>query len=79
MTARNYDVILTVNGTTGFVSGNTIIGVTSKTQGFIANVDSATNKIKVKINNAMQEFSSTEQVFANAIVISGTEIGRAHV
>jgi len=75
MTARNYDVILTVNGTTGFVSGNTIIGVTSKTQGFIANVDSATNKIKVKINNAMQEFSSTEQVFANAIVISGTANG----
>ena len=38
MTARNYDTILTVADATGFVSGNAIVGVTSATVGFIANV-----------------------------------------
>ena len=51
MTARNYDIILTVPSTTGFISGNIIVGSTSATSGFIANVDSTAKQLKVKLNN----------------------------
>ena len=50
MTARNYDVILTVADSSAFIPGNAIVGSTSATVGFIANVTQATKQIKVKLN-----------------------------
>ena len=51
MTARNYDIILTVPSTTGFFSGNIIVGSTSATSGFLANVNATAKQLKVKLNN----------------------------
>ena len=34
--ARNYDVILSVASASGFVPGNAVIGVTTKTTGFLS-------------------------------------------
>ena len=63
--ARNYDVILTLDSNvSSFTAGNTVIGVSSLTEGFIANVDSDNSQIKVKLNNLQQEFR-TEQIFSN--------------
>ena len=50
-TVRTYDFILTVADTSGFVTGNTVVGVTSDTTGVLANVDSVTNQLKVKVDN----------------------------
>ena len=75
MTARNYDTILTVANATGFESGNVLVGNTSGTVGVIANVDTTTNLIKVKINNVLQEFSSSEAVHSNIITTTGTANG----
>jgi len=71
MTARNYDTILTVANPAGFISGNSIIGVTSKTVAFIANVDATTNQLKVKLNNVLQEFHTSETINSNSASISG--------
>ena len=59
-TVRTYDFILTVANASGFRNGNTVVGVTSDTQALIANVDSSTNQIKVKVDNVSREFSSGE-------------------
>jgi len=72
MSARAYDVILTVDDVTGFVTQNTVIGVTSKTTGVIANVDTASNLLKVKQDNLLQEFNSSESIQSNAIVTTGS-------
>ena len=53
MTARNYDVILTVNNAIGFVPGNSVVGSTSSTVALIANVNQTTNELKVKLNNVV--------------------------
>ena len=71
MTARNYDTILTVANPAGFISGNSIIGVTSKTVAFIANVDATANQLKVKLNNVLQEFHTSETINSNSASISG--------
>ena len=39
MTARNYDVVLTVNDASGFEAGNVLFGRTSEASGVIASVD----------------------------------------
>ena len=39
MSARAYDVVLTVDDASGFQTTNVIIGVTTETTGTIANVD----------------------------------------
>lgn len=75
MTSRNYDVILTVASAAAFKAGNNIIGSTSRTSGMIAAVDYAANKIKVKLNNLQQEFSSTEGVHSNTIMVTGNANG----
>lgn len=67
MSARSYDVVLTVDDATGFETTNSIIGVTSETTGIIANVNTVTNQLKVKLNNLQQEFSSSEDVQSNTI------------
>jgi len=67
MSARAYDVILTVDDASGFQTTNVIIGVTTETTGTIANVDTASNQLKVKLNNLQQEFSSSETVQSNTI------------
>lgn len=73
--ARNYDVILTVASASGFVPGNSVIGVTTKTTGFISNVNVADKQIKVKLNNVLQEFTSAETLHSNSIDITGTANG----
>jgi len=75
MTARNYDIILTVADATGFVPGNAIVGTTSATVGFIANVNTTTKQIKVKLNNVIQEFHNSETITSKSVVISGTANG----
>jgi phage-related protein len=76
MTARNYDVILTVDNAAGFQSTNALVGNTTSTVGYIANVDTTSNQLKVKLNNVLQEFSSTEVVHSNTITILGSANGR---
>src|SRR6056300_1935387 len=76
MTARNYDVILTVDNAAGFQSTNALVGNTTATVGYIANVNTTTNQLKVKLNNVLQEFSSTEVVHSNTISITGTSNGQ---
>ena len=75
MTARNYDIILTVASAAGFIPGNSIVGSTSTTVGFIANVNATNNQIKVKLNNVEQEFHNSETITSNSVVISGTANG----
>jgi hypothetical protein len=60
MTARNYDVILTVSNAASFVTSNFIVGNTTATLAVIANVDTTANTLKVKLNNSLQQFSSSE-------------------
>ena len=74
MTARNYDVILTVNDAAGFVPGNSVVGSTSKTVALIANVNQTTNELKVKLNNVLQEFHTSETVTSSASVIGGARL-----
>lgn len=76
MTSRTYDVILTVATNSGsFRAGNNLIGNTTGTVGYIASVDAANNKLKVKLANSLQEYSTTERVHSNIITISGTANG----
>ena len=75
MTARNYDVILTVADSSAFIPGNAIVGSTSATVGFIANVTQATKQVKVKLNNVLQEFHTSETITSKSAVISGTANG----
>ena len=68
MSARSYDVILSVDNASAFEATNVVIGNTSATTGTIANVNTTTNELKVKLNNLQQEFSSSEVVHSNTIV-----------
>ena len=70
MSARSYDVILSVDDASGFVATNVLVGNTTATSGIIANVNLSTNEIKVKLNNIQQEFSSSEEVHSNTIVLA---------
>ena len=70
MSARSYDVILSVDNAYGFVATNTLVGNTSATSGVIANVNLTTNELKVKLNNLQQEFSSSEDIHSNSAVIA---------
>jgi len=74
MTARNYDTILTVADATNFVPGNSIVGATSATVGFIANVDVVSKQIKVKLNNVMQEFHNSETINSKAAIMGGARL-----
>jgi phage-related protein len=76
MTARNYDVILTVSNAASFVTSNFIVGNTTATLAVIANVDTTANTLKVKLSNVLQQFSTTEVIHSNSITISGTELGK---
>ena len=75
MTARNYDVIITVDNATPFETTNVLIGNTSLATGVIANVNSTTNELKVKLSNSILEFSNLEVVHSNAISITGSANG----
>ena len=70
MSARSYDVILSVDDASGFVATNVLIGNTTATSGIIANVNLTTNELKVKLNNIQQEFSSSELVHSNTITLA---------
>jgi len=70
MSARSYDVILSVDNAFGFVTTNVLVGNTTATAGLIANVNLTTNEIKVKLNNIQQEFSSSEVVHSNTITLA---------
>jgi len=71
VSARNYDFVLAVDNAAGFVSGRTCFGITSETVGLIANVNYAANTIKVRVNNAQQEFSVGESLRSNTAVTTG--------
>jgi phage-related protein len=75
MSARSYDVILTVDSVTNFESKNVVIGVTTGTTGVIANVDASTKTLKVKLNNVLQEFKSSETIRSNIITLSTSANG----
>ena len=75
MTARNYDVVITVDNATGFQSTNVLIGNTSAAVGVIANVNTTLNTLKVKLSNSIAEFSNLEVVHSNVISISGSANG----
>lgn len=76
MTARNYDVIISVNNAAGFISQNVLIGNTSAAVGVIANVDTSANTLKVKLANSFSEFSNLEVVHSNTVTILGTSNGQ---
>ena len=75
MTARNYDVVITVNDATGFESTNVLIGNTSAATGVIANVNLSENTLKVKLSNSINEFSNLEIVHSNVINVLGSANG----
>jgi len=70
MSARSYDVILSVSSVSGFSLNNTLIGNTTGTVGTIANVNTTTNELKVKLNNLQQEYLSTEFIHSNSATIA---------
>jgi phage-related protein len=72
MSTRLYDYIITVANTAPFKNGNTFIGTTSGTYGYIANVNPATGNIKVKVSNVFQEYQVNEVVTSNHYLISNT-------
>ena len=75
MTARNYDVVIKVADASSFETNNVLIGNTSSATGTIANVDTSTNILKVKLSNSILEFSNLEVVHSNVISVSGTANG----
>jgi phage-related protein len=76
MTARNYDVILTVDNAASFTTSNFIIGNTSAAVAVIANVDIQHNLLKVKLSNILLQFNSTEVIHSNSITIAGSDAGK---
>ena len=68
MSTRLYDYIVTLDNASQFVEGNNLIGLSSGTYGIIANVDTSTNNIKVKVNNVFQEYTSGESVVSNSSI-----------
>ena len=70
MSSRLYDYILTVADASPFVNGNNLIGVTTNTYGIIANVDTTTNNIKVRVSNTLQEYQIGESLVSNHALLS---------
>ena len=70
MSGRLYDYIITVADASDFENGNTLLGLTSKAFGYISNVDTATNNLKVKMSNLFQEYNVSETVTSNHYLIS---------
>jgi len=71
---RTYDVKLTVDDSASFSVGNTIIGNTSSTAASIVSVEP--NTLKVKLSNTLLEFSNSEEIHSNSVVISGSASGQ---
>lgn len=76
MSARNYDFILTVDDAANFQASNVIFGNTTGAVGVLANVDTSANTLKVKLNNTLVKFSSSESIHSNTITISGSVAGK---
>jgi phage-related protein len=74
MVTRTYDLKLTVDNSAGFVVGNTILGNTSATSALIVGVEP--NILKVTLSNVLQEFSSSEEIHSNSVIVSGTTSGQ---
>ena len=74
MVTRTYDLKLTVDNSAGFALGNAILGNTSSTAALIVGIED--NILKVTLNNVLQEFSSSEEIHSNSVVISGTTSGQ---
>ena len=70
MSARAYDVIITVGDASAYRNQNSVIGHLTETRGLIANVNATTNELKVKLGNTQQEFSSSEAIISNSTVSS---------
>lgn len=75
MTARVYDVILTVDSVSNFQTSNVLVGNTTGTVGIIAGIDSTNNLLKVRIANSLQEYSSSEVVHSNVTSTFGSANG----
>jgi phage-related protein len=75
VTSRTYDVVLTVANALPFQTGNVVIGNTSAAVGIIAGIDRANNLLKVKLANAISEFTGSENIYSKVITISGTANG----
>lgn len=76
MVTRTYDVKLTVDDGSAFRAGNSILGVTSFATGTIVDVES--NTLKVKVSNTLVDFASSEVVWSNSVIISGSESGKTN-
>lgn len=74
MTSRLYDYILTVANAQPFLGTNVVIGVNTQTTATIANVNIVNNTIKVKLDNAIQEFESGESLISNNIITTKTNV-----
>ena len=70
MSSRLYDYIITVTDTTGYTNGNNFIGLGSGTFGIISNVNHATSNLKVRVANALQEYTVGEAVTSNHYLLS---------
>jgi phage-related protein len=77
MTTRLYDYIITVSDAAPFKNGNNFIGLSSNTFGYIANVNTLTNNIKVKVNNVYQEFIVGESVVSTHYKISNVSTSQS--
>ena len=76
MTARTYDIILTVDDASPFRASNVVTGNTSGTSGVIAGIDYDNNLLKVRLANTIQEFRDNEVIHSNAAVFTGSTSGQ---
>lgn len=74
MVTRTYDVKLFVDNASGFSAGNSVLGSTSGAYATI--VDVQDDVVKVKLGNTLQEFSASEQILSNSVVLDSSASGQ---
>jgi lambda family phage minor tail protein L len=72
MSTRAYDYILQLASTNNFVSGNTIIGLTSKQSAEIVDKDSS--NLKIRMSNVYGSFIVGESVISNSTVLTSYNV-----
>lgn len=73
MTAKIYDVVLSVSSASAFETGNVVIGSSSGALGITAAIEN--NNLKVKLSNTVVSFEVGETIYSNATIVAGTESG----
>ena len=76
MISRSYDVILTVSNVAGFEVSNTVVGNSTGTAGIIEAIDAENNHLKVRLANTLSDFSSSEDIHSNVIILTGDTSGQ---